>query len=118
MKSLTHKDILLLSLIILSQLHVLFRGSEIRVDWYLCIEHTRRIDYAVMYFCRYIIQLILAYCVMFPSGINRNVKLFIFTLCIIDLIHYFTFSSIGYEQLKILFSYVAYKIIKPYVKNC
>ena len=116
MKSLTHKDILLLSLIILSQLHAIYTGSTLRVDWYLCIKYTRRIDYAVLYICRYLIQIILAYCVLFPMGINRNIKLFIFILSIWDIIHYFTFSSIDYGQLKIIIAFISFLMYINYFK--
>lgn len=112
MKNLKHKDILLISLIVLSQLHVLFRGLEVRVDWYLLSENTRRIDYAVMYLCRYIIQFILAYCVLFPAKISRDVRLLVFVISIFDLIHYLTLSSIGFEKEKILISTLFFYLIK------
>lgn len=115
MKSQKHKNILLLSLIVLSQLHVIFRGQELRVDWFLCIEHTRRIDYAVLYLCRYLIQGILAYCVLFPSNISKDVKLFIFVLSVADLIHYLTFSSIGYGIEKILISSLIFFSLRKHV---
>ena len=115
MKNQTLKNILLLSLIVLSQLHVIFRGQELRVDWFLCIDYTRRIDYAVLYLCRYVVQAILAYCLLFPSNISKYVKMFVFILSISDLIHYLTFSSLGYGIEKILISSLIFFAIRKYV---
>lgn len=89
------KNYILLSIIMLSQLHVIFRGSDMRVDWYLFIEHTRRIDYAVMYLCKHLIYVIYSYCLLFPKGINKDVKIFIFILSILDLLHYLLYSHLN-----------------------
>lgn len=116
-KKLTHKDYFLLSLIILSQLHVLFRGLDTRVDWFIFIDYTRRIDYFVMYLCKYLTQLILSYCLLFPNNINKDIKFFIFTMCCADLLHYFTTSSIGFgmEKLFIVGSiFLCYKYFNKY----
>lgn len=118
MKKATLKNTVLLSLVIISQLHAMFRGLDIRVDWFIFIDHTRRIDYAVMYASRYIIQLVLVYCLMYPKGISKKLVRFMLILSVLDLIHYFTLSSIGFGASKILFALGIYLIYnKFYVKS-
>ena len=116
-KTQTHKDYFLLSLIILSQLHVVFRGLNTRVDWFLFIDYTRRIDYAVMYLGQYLTEIILSYCLLFPKNISKDVRVLIFTMCCADLLHYFTTSSIGFgmEKLFIVGSvFLCYKYFNKY----
>jgi len=114
MKSLTLniKNYILLSVIILSQLHVFFRGSLQRVDWFLFIDHTRRIDYAVMYLSKHLIYIIYSYCLLFPKGIHKYIKVFIFILSIIDLLHYFSTSHIGFGTFKILVTTIIFVIYR------
>lgn len=106
------KNYILLSIIILSQLHVSFRGMSERVDWFIFIDYTRRIDYAVMYLCKHLIYVIYSYMLLFPKGISKDVKLFIFILALCDLFHYFATSHIGYGAVKVLVAYVIYFAIK------
>ncbi|QIG62344.1 hypothetical protein [Tenacibaculum phage JQ] len=108
MKSQKLKNYILLSIIVLSQLHVVFRYDSQRVDWFFLIEHTRRIDYAVMYLCKHLIYVIYAYMLLFPKGISKNVKVFIFILSIYDLLHFFATSHIGGAELKILLTLLTY----------
>lgn len=96
------KNYLLLSVIILSQLHSFFTGYKERVDWFIFIDYTRRIDYAVMYMCKHLIYLVYAYCLLFPYGIKKDTKVFIFILAIADFIHYITLSHIGFPWFKLL----------------
>ena len=83
-----------------------------RVDWFLFIDYTRRVDFAVMYLCKHIIYVILSYSILFPKGISRGTKVFVFTLSLFDLIHYFLTSHIGFSLIKLLlcvFVFVVYK---------
>ena len=96
----THKDFLLFSLIIISQLHVIFRGSKDKVDWFIFIDYERRIDYATMYLGQYLTELIFSYCLLFPKNISKDVRVLIFSMCCVDLLHYFTTSSIGFGMEK------------------
>lgn len=96
------KNYLLLSIVLFSQAHMLFSYTKVRVDWYLLIEHTRRLDYAIMYACKHLIYVIYAYCLLFPEGIKKDTKVFIFMLAIADFVHYFTTSHIGFAFVKLL----------------
>lgn len=94
---------------------MLFYGSKERVDWYFLIDHTRRIDYAVMYLCKHLIYLILAFCLLFPKDILRDTKVFIFIFTVWDLVHYFATSHIGFELFKwllVLATFLVYKRFK------
>ncbi len=79
-----------------------FHGIEKRVDWFLLIDHTRRIDYAVMYLCKHLIYIVYSYCLLFPSGIHKDTKVFIFILAICDLLHYFLTSHIEFALPKLV----------------
>ena len=111
-QTLKFKNYILLSIIVLSQLHVYFRGDNTRVDWYLLIEYTRRIDYAVMYLCKHIIYVIYAYVILFPIGVKKDIKVFIFMLSIADLLHYVLISHIGFSEIKIVVTLVAFALYK------
>lgn len=104
MKKATLKNSLLLSTAFLSMLHTLFYGLKTRVDWYLFIDYTRRLDFAVMYLTTSINFIILSYCMMYPQGIYRDVKRFILIICILDLIHYLTVSKVYFGIHKIVFA--------------
>lgn len=108
MKKQTLKNYILLSIIVLSQLHVAFRYDSQRVDWFLFIDYTRRIDFAVMYLCKHLIYVIYAYMLLFPKGLSRNVKVFIFILSIYDLLHFFTTSHIGGAEIKLILTLITY----------
>ena len=95
------KNNLLLSTIFLAQLHTLFYGSKLRVDWYFAIDFARRIDYAVMNLTTSLNMLIISYCLYKPKGINSEIKKFIFIICILDLIHYFSVSKLQFGLVKI-----------------
>jgi len=95
------KNYLLLSTVVLSQLHTLFRGSKTRVDWYLLIDYTRRIDYAVMYTTTAVNFFILALCLKFPEGVKKEIINFIFIVTCLDLFHYFLVSKLYFGLVKI-----------------
>lgn len=109
------KNYILFSLIILSQFYTIFRGSNVRVDWFFLVQHTRRIDYAVMYVTQYITEFVLAYCLLYPNNISRELKRLILIICGLDIIHYFLLSSIGFELEKLALAFVlsyGYKLCK------
>lgn len=116
MKTLKLKNYLLLSIVILSQAHMIFSDTKQRVDWYLLIEHTRRLDYAVMYACKHLIYVIYAYCLLFPKGIKHEIKVFVFILAIADILHYFTTSHIGFAFIKLLGVFGIFLLYKK-IKN-
>lgn len=103
---------MLLSTIVLAQLHTVFHGAKTRVDWYLLIDFTRRIDYAVMHLTTSINFLIISYCLYRPKGVNEETKKFIFILCILDLIHYLLISKIYFGLVKAFLAIIIYYIIK------
>lgn len=117
MKKTTLKNALLLSTFVFSQLHTVFWGVDLRVNWYLFTDadYSRRIDFAVMYYTIAIDFLILAYCVHYPKGIDRRVSRFILTVTLLDMVHliangkqHFGFSKIG-VAIVIYLLYGAYK---------
>lgn len=111
-----NKNYLLLSILVLTELHVLFRGLKTRVDWYLLIDYTRRIDYAVMYLNKHFIYIILSYCFLFPKGILKDTKIFIFIWVLLDFVHYLLVSHIGFEWFKLTLSLIVFFIYKKVKK--
>jgi len=89
-----------------------FHGSKVRVDWYLLIDFTRRIDFAVMYLSTSINFLIISYCLYKPKGIHKEIKEFIFIVCLLDLIHYLLISRVYFGMVKIFLAIIIYYTIK------
>lgn len=111
-QTLNIKNYFLLSTFILSSLHTIFRGSKVRVDWYLLIDYTRRIDFAVMYTTTAINFFILAYCLKFPKGIREEIKDFILIVVSLDLLHLILLSKLRFGFVKICLAIIIYYIIK------
>lgn len=109
-----YKNIILLSTVALGMLHTLFHGSKTKVDMYLFLDYSRRIDYAIMHLTTSINFLILAYCLMYPIGVSRDVKRFILIICSLDLIHYLTVSKVYFGVHKIIFAVLIFYIYRIY----
>lgn len=116
-QTLSKKNYFLLSTFILSQLHTIFRGYKTRVDWYLLIDYTRRIDFAVMYTTTAINFFILAYCLHFPKGVRKEVSQFILIVTSLDLLHLILLSKLRFGIVKIFLAIIIYYIIKMFKKN-
>jgi len=110
------KNTLLLSTVGLSMLHTLFHGMKTKVDIYLFIDYSRRIDYAIMNLTTSVNFLILSYCLMYPKGISIDTKRFILIICILDLIHYITVSKVYFGTVKIIFAVILFYLYR-YLKN-
>lgn len=111
------KKILLILIVIISQLHVAFRGLNVKVDWFLFTDKTRGLNFSVFMIGVFVRFIIVHYCLLSPSNVNKNIALFLLVLSVLDLIHFFLTSGLGYAELKVLVAYIIYRIIKPYVKN-
>ena len=117
MRNQTLKNNLLLSTQLISLIHSFFKGVSTRVDWYFLIEHTRRIDYALWHLENNLIFLILSFCLLFPKGISKDVKVFIVICYSIDLLHYFAFSSIYFAFAKLFVSTFLFYVYKKLLKR-
>jgi hypothetical protein len=115
-QTLNIKNYFLLSTFVLSQLHTIFRGSKYRVDWYLLIDYTRRIDYAVMYTTTAINFLILAYCLHFPKGVKKEVSQFILIVTSLDMLHLILLSRLRFGIVKIFLAIIIYYVIRFFKK--
>lgn len=112
MKKLTLKNTILILTPFFSMIHTLFHGHKTRVDWYLFVDYTRRIDFAVMYLTTSINFIILSYCLLYPKGILKDVRLFIFLVCALDLIHYVTVSRLYFGVYKVFLAVIIFYIIR------
>jgi len=86
---------------VISQIRTIFYNQDTRVDWYLLIDHTRRIDFAVFYYGIVINFLVLAYCLYYPTGLYKWVKRYILILAVLDFVHLLFFASQGLEWFKL-----------------
>ena len=111
------KNTFLASTFIISQIHTMFRGKQTRVDWYMLIEKTTRIDYAVYFSGIAINFLILAYCLHYPRGISRNITRFILIVTILDVIHLVLFAKQGFGISKIGIALLIYIFYVFFRKN-
>lgn len=106
------KNLALLSTFVISQIHTLFSTyKDWRVDWYLLIEHSKRVDFAVFYSGIAINFLIMAYCLHYPKGISRGISRFILIITVLDMFHLLLMARQGFGMAKIgiaLLIYIAY----------
>lgn len=113
----SYKNYLLLSIVLISQIHVAFAGGKM-VDWFLFIDKFRSLEFTIFMTGVFIRFIILHYCLIFPYGINKNIKIYLFILSLFDLLHFILFSGVGYEIEKIFASYIFFCLVKfiRYVK--
>lgn len=113
-----NKNYLLLSLIIISQIHVFFRGLGVEIDWFLLVDKQRGLNFSVFMIGVFVRFIIVYYCLLKPFGLNKDLKTYLFILSILDLIHFFLTSGLGYAIEKILVGLFILGIVKliRYVK--
>ena len=116
MKRTTLKNGLLLSTFVFSQIHTIFWGSSLRVNWYLFTnsDYSRRIDFAVMYYSIAIDFLILSYCLHYPKGIDRRVSRFILIVTSLDMVHLITNGKQHFGFSKIGIAFIIYMLYAEY----
>lgn len=96
-----YKNALLITTFVLSQIPFIFRGDKTRVDWYLLIEHSKRIDFAVLFYAYAVNFLILSYILHYKNGIDRRITRFILIVTSLDLIHLIILAKQGFGFAKI-----------------
>lgn len=112
LKKISIKDWMLYSTALIGYFPSLFYGNEKRVDLFLLVDHTRRIDFYFMYLGHSINYLILLFLLLFPKGLSVRAKQFIFLLCILDFMHYILLSKLYFAFIKIYLAILAYVILK------
>lgn len=111
LKQLTNKDKFLLSIFSISYAHTFFRNMGV-IDVFLFIKHERNVSFTVFMTGVYVKLIILSYCIWNPKDINRNVGFFVFIASVIDFIHWFTLSGIGFWQEKLILTFFVYYSVK------
>mgnify|MGYP003152867497 CR=1 FL=1 len=117
MKRKIHKDWLLFSTVLISYFPKIFYGSKVRVDWFLLVEHTRRIDYYFFYLGVSLNYLILSYLLLFPKGVTKEMKQFILIVCILDLLHFVLLSKLHFGYIKIIMAIGIFYLLRMIKKN-
>ena len=91
----------LIATFILSQIPFAFKGQTFRVDWYLFIEHTKRIDYAILFYAYSINFIILSYILHYKKKVDKRLTRLILTITVLDLIHLLLIAKQGFGMAKI-----------------
>jgi len=114
LKKTSIKDWMLYSTAFIGYFPSLFYGNKTRVDLFLLVDHTRRIDFYFMYLGHSINYLILLFLLLFPKGLSTRAKQFIFLLCILDFLHYILLSKLYFAFIKIYLAILIYVILKQF----
>ena len=110
------KDWVLYFTIFISYFPTLFHGNKTRVDLFMLVETTKRIDFYFMYLGHSINYLILLFLLLFPKGISVRARQFVFLVCVIDFLHYILLSRLYFGFVKIYVAIFLYVILKQFKK--
>ena len=94
-------NIILLSTVLIGFIPSQFLHYDFRVSISPFVEDEKKVYWVAYFYAQYINTAQLAYCVMFPKGIDKRLKMFIFTLTIIDLLHLFFLAGKGFGVIKV-----------------
>lgn len=106
------KNIALLLMPVISQIKSFFYDDKTRVDWFLFYDFVNSNNenigvvkaWAIYFYTVPVNFIILSACLLWPRGIYRWVKEFIFTLCVLDLLHVFLYAGKSFVFTKLLVS--------------
>jgi len=115
LKKTSIKDWMLYSTALIGYFPTIFNDNR-RLDLFLLVNHTRRIDFYFMYLGHSINYLILLFLLLFPKGLSTRAKQFIFLLCILDFLHYILLSRLYFGFVKIYAAIVIYVVLKQIKK--
>ena len=113
LKKTSIKDWMLYSTALIGYFPTIFNDNR-RLDLFLLVDHTRRIDFYFMYLGHSINYLILLFLLLFPKGLSTRAKQFIFLLCILDFLHYILLSKLYFAFIKIYLAILIYVILKQF----
>jgi hypothetical protein len=116
LKKISIKDWMLYSTALIGYFPSLFHGNKTRVDLFLLVDHTRRIDFYFMYLGHSINYLILLFLLLFPKGLSVRARQFVFLVCILDFFHYVLLSKLYFGFVKIYAAIVIYVVLKQLKK--
>ena len=104
MKMERYKDHILFSLILLSQIHVIFRYCG-NLVWILN-DVVKSFSLTAFLLVKHITIFVLYYIALNPRGVNRNLLHYLFVLSALDIIHFLALSGFGYEVLKLILAFI------------
>lgn len=110
------KNSILFLIIFLSQIHILFRGVDLKLVW-LLNEKVKTFNFSVFLFVVYLEHIVLYYCLLRPKGVSRSLLTVLFILSMLDMFHFLLYSSYGYEIEKLAITgilFCCYKLYKKY----
>jgi hypothetical protein len=116
LKKTSIKDWMLYLTVLIGYFPSLFHGNKTRLDLFLLVDHTRRIDFYFMYLGHSINYLILLFLLLFPKGLSVRARQFVFLVCILDFFHYVLLSKLYFGFVKIYVAIVIYIVLKQLKK--
>lgn len=112
------KNLLVLFVFFIGDIHSLFYGSVARLNLGLFVERSTRIDMFVMYYANAISFLVLAYLLHNPKGIDKRVTRLLLLVTIIDLVGMMLLSGQVFGITKIIVAFMilgVYEFRKKYI---
>lgn len=94
-------NIVLVSTILIGFIPAQMMHYDFRISISPFVEDEKKVYWVAYFYAQYINRIQLAYCVLFPKGIDMRIKVLIFSLTIIDLIHLFFLAGKGYGVEKV-----------------
>jgi hypothetical protein len=99
-----------MSMPIVSKIKSFWYGDNSRVDWFLFYDFVNKQGenigvmkvWAIYFYTTLINFIIIAYCLLYPTGIHRWVKEFILVMCVLDLLHMVLYAGKSYVFLKLV----------------
>lgn len=98
------KNWILISLYVLTQIPSSFFGTTVTRNLALTdyfVSHEMSLDWVMYFYMNYLSFLLLAYCLHWNKGISKKVTLFIFIVCVLDMVHLMLGALQGYGMAKI-----------------
>ncbi len=113
-----HKNYIVLIIILLIQLHVLFRGVDQKINLFIATDREVWLTFYVFCVGVFVRFFLSYYLLLKPYSVNKYLKHYLFILSFLDLLHFVFNSAQGYSLEKILLGLFCLGVIKliNYVK--
>ena len=87
-----YKNIIIILLIFLNQIHTLFRGCGIYLTW-IINDITKSLNFSIYLFAKHVTVFIVLLFVMYPKNINKNLLLMVIIISFLDIVFFVTNSN-------------------------
>lgn len=106
-----YKNTLLTVLVVLSQIHVLFRGMDYDFVWKVRGEIIEKsVSFSAFLLSHHLTSLILLF-LLYKLSSRKKLTLYLLILSFLDVVYFIAFSGFGYGLEKIVLSLLTYSLI-------